>query len=197
MADELWPVKFPINSTEINFIAAALSVLLYIVVSLITCRKPFPLDRMLHRGVYNVNPEKKDIRTRLTWRTLLDHLVSITPEYTRGDKAIAWGVFAYSILYQFLGAFVGVTVASRFFHWGVPEWSRYFFVVVLLVPCIAGIVTTVWFTFGSIHDLRRLFRDLEARSRDPLDNGMVEGHVSLADKAAFDAVDSQSSTPNN
>ena len=197
VADELWPVKFPINSTEINFIAAALSVLLYIVVSLITCRKPFPLDRMLHRGVYNVNPEKKDIRTRLTWRTLLDHLVSITPEYTRGDKAIAWGVFTYSILYQFLGAFVGVTVASRFFHWGVPEWSRYFFVVVLLVPCIAGIVTTVWFTFGSIHDLRRLFRDLEARSRDPLDNGMVEGHVSLADKAAFDAVDSQSSTPNN
>ncbi len=34
-------------------------------------------------------------------------------------------------------------------------------------------------------DIRRLFRDLEARKRDALDNGMVDGHVSLADKAAF------------
>ena len=48
-----------------------------------------------------------------------------------------------------------------------------------------GIGTTVWFTIGSILDIRRLFRDLEARKRDALDNGMVDGHVSLADKAAF------------
>ena len=40
---------------------------------------------------------------------------------------------------------------------------------------------------GSMMDIRRLFRDSETRKRDALDNGMVEGHVSLADKAAFAA----------
>ena len=189
VADALWPVKFPINSTEINFIAAATSVILYFVVSLLTCRKPFNLERMLHRGIYAVEddaaaPAAAEPQPSFA-RRLLDHLVSITPEYTRGDRIIAWGVFFYSIVYQFLFAFIGVTIASRVFHWGVPQWSRYFFVVTLAVPCLAGLVTTFWFAWGTSRDIRRLFRDLEARTRDALDNGMVEGHVSLVDKAAF------------
>ncbi len=54
--------------------------------------------------------------------------------------------------------------------------------LIIAVP----VITSVWFTWGGIKDLRRLFRDLEIRVRDDLDNGMVEGHVSLADKAAFE-----------
>ena len=59
--------------------------------------------------------------------------------------------------------------------------------ITLAVPFVLGIGTTVWFTIGSIVDIRRLFRDLENRTRDALDNGMVDGHVSLSDKAAFAA----------
>ena len=180
-----WAAKFPVNATEINFIAALVSVMLYFAVSLATCREPFNLERLLHRGAYSGADEKKDIHVKLTWKTLLNHFVSITPEYTRGDKVIAWSVFFYSIVYKFLFAFVGVVFASRLFHWGVPQWSDYFFVVTILVPGVAGLCTTVWFACGTVVDLRRLFRDLEARKRDDLDNGMVEGHVSLADKRRF------------
>ena len=33
--------------------------------------------------------------------------------------------------------------------------------------------------------MRRLFRDLNARVNDPLDNGQVSGEVSLADEKRF------------
>lgn len=187
VSDELWPVKFPINSTEIGFIADLVAYFLYITISLATCREPFNLERMLHRGKWAGADEKKEIHTRLTWKTLLNHFVSITPEYTRGDKIITWFVFFYTVFYKFLLVFVGAYIASQTFHWGVKQWSDYFFVITLAVPFVLGIGTTVWFTIGSIIDIRRLFRDLENRTRDALDNGMVSGHVSLADQAAFSA----------
>jgi hypothetical protein len=36
-----------------------------------------------------------------------------------------------------------------------------------------------------------MFKDLEKRIANPLDDGRVEGHVSLADKARFDEIDKQ------
>ena len=41
--------------------------------------------------------------------------------------------------------------------------------------------------------LIQLFRDLEKREIDPLDNGQVEGNVSLADKAKFASIEENSS----
>ena len=49
--------------------------------------------------------------------------------------------------------------------------------------------TAVWFGICGFIDLRQMFRDLEARAASPLDDGSVEGGVSLADKAAVDAID--------
>ena len=94
-------------------------------------------------------------------------------------------MFFYTIFYKFLFAFVGAYVASKTFNWGERQWSSYFFIITIAVPFVLGIGTTIWFTIGSIMDIRRLFIDLEARKRDALDNGMVDGQVSLADKAAF------------
>ena len=107
-------------------------------------------------------------------KRLLNHLVNITPDYTRGDRIVTWIVFVYSIIYKFLIAFVGVAVLGRAMRWGARQWSGYFFVVSIAVPAVVGLVTTVWFGIGTVRDLRQLFRDLETRVRDDRDNGMVE-----------------------
>ena len=59
-----------------------------------------------------------------------------------------------------------------------------------VIPCLLAVVTTVWFGVGGFFGLRKLFRDLAARrATDDLDDGRVEGHVSLAEKRALEAAD--------
>ena len=183
-------VKFPINSYEIGMIAMISGVLAYIIGSLVTFRRPYNLDRLLHRGQYAVDGEWRK-KTPWSLRTMWSKLIGITPEYSRGDRVIAWSVFFYNIVYKLLLTFVAVLIWNHFSPWPIEWWSRYFFVVILVVPSLAGIATTFWFMGGGIIDLRRLFRDLSRRVDDPLDNGQVEGHISLADKARLGEANSR------
>ncbi len=183
---EMNAVKFPINSYELYFMAMISGIVAYVVGSFLTQRKPFNLDRLLHRGVYDVANEYKE-PFKWTPANAVKKLIGITPEYTLGDRIIAWSVFGYAIVYKFGFCFVGVLIWNMFSPWPVEWWSTYFLITSLWVTAILGIVSTVWFMIGGFIDIRALFRDLNARTDNPLDNGMVEGHVSLADKAAFEA----------
>ncbi len=182
-------VKCPVNAIEFNFFLSVLCVILYLGVSRLTCRKPFNLDRMLHRGKYGLG-EKREIKQKWTLRTVFSNLIGITPEYTRGDKAIAWGVFLYSFVYGFGLAFAGVVVWNVIHPWPVKWWCWYFVIQFFVIPCILACFTTVWFGVGGFFGLRQLFRDLAARKdTNDLDDGRVEGNMSLADKAALEKVD--------
>ncbi|MFA6929807.1 MAG: sodium:panthothenate symporter [Lentisphaeria bacterium] len=89
-------VKFPINSIEIYCIAMFAGISSYIVVSLITYRHPYNLDRLLHRGQYSID-EKKAIKAKWSWRTVAGKLIGITPEYTLTDRIISWSLFCYTL----------------------------------------------------------------------------------------------------
>ncbi len=182
------PVDFPINSYEITFIAICVSITLYIVVSKLTCREPFNLERMLHRGKYAVDGEVKP-QMKWTLRNVFAKLIGITPAYSKGDRVIAYVLFFYSIVYSFIIMFVSVVIWNAVSPWPLNWWSNYFFVSLLLVPCIVAAITAVWFGIGGFVNLLQLFRDLKTRIVNPLDNGRVEGNMSLADKAQLEAAD--------
>ena len=178
------PVKFPINSYEIYLVTMFITLAIYCAVSLATQKEPFNLDRMLHRGIYSDSGEEKK-PVRMTLKTILGKMVGINGEYTRGDRVIAWGVFWYSFVYRFILSFVVVVIWNVVSPWPLKWWGLYFFVTTLLIPGVVAFVSTFWFGIGGAVDLVRLFRDLEHREADILDNGQVDGNVSLADRARF------------
>jgi len=181
-------VKFPINSYELYFMSMLSGIAAYIIGSLVTYRGPYNLERLLHRGQYSIDGEKK-IVSAWTLRNFLSKLIGITPEYTRGDKIIAWSVFCYTFVYQIGLCFVAVLLWNMISPWPIEFWSHYFFITSMLVAGAIGIVSTVWFLIGGIIDARRLFKDLAARVDNPLDDGRVKGHVSLVDVEALGSDD--------
>ena len=199
---EMSAVKCPINTYEMMFIIMCVTITLYVLVSLsetlkisfkpfgIRWRKDklFNLERMLHRGKYSLDGE---VKTQMKWtfKNVFSKLIGITPEYSKGDKVIAWGIFSYSIVYQFGLAFLMVLIWNIVAPWPSNWWTVYFLIIVLVVPAIMAAITSVWFGIGGVVDLVKLFRDLKTRIVNPLDDGRVEGNMSLADKAQLEAVD--------
>lgn len=180
--------KFPINSMELYGINMALSLGLYVVVSLLTCREPFNMDRMLHRGKYHREGDKHD-ELATTWRTILPKLLGIDKQYTRGDKILAWSVFIWSFGVCFLVYFVGVALWNLISPWSNQAWATWFFIWNFVVAGIVGLVSTVWFTIGGTIDLRRLFRDLAQKEVNVLDDGRVVGHISADDVELVEKVE--------
>ena len=170
---EMNPVKCPINSYEFYFMTMVASLILYVAFSLATCREPFNLDKMLHRGIYRVEGVSLE-KQKITWKSVWSQIIGITKEYSKGDRMIAWGVFFYCFVYGFGGTFLGVVIWNFFAPWKIEWWGNYFLVVFLVVPGIISFITTFWFGIGSVIDMRRLFRDLNARRENPQDNGQVQ-----------------------
>ncbi len=181
-------VKCPVNSFEFNFFMMIFTLILYVVVSKLTCKQPFNLDRMLHRGKYNLDNRPP---LKLDWhpKHVFSNLIGITPEYTKGDKAIAYAVFGYSFVYGFLLSFILVVIWNAFSPWPISYWSWYFIITALIVPGIIAIITTFWFGIGGMIDMFRTFRALEARIANPLDDGRVEGEMSIFEKEELEERD--------
>jgi hypothetical protein len=166
------PIKFPINSKEIFFLAMLFSLASYWIFSLATCRKPFNLDQMLHRGEY---ADEKSIQPPAVKRSIFSRLIGITPEYTKGDRVIAYSVFCYTFVYRFIFTFIMVVIWNAVSPWHPHWWDRYFLITSLIVPGIVAAISSVWFLIGGVIDLKRLFRDLNNRREiDEHDNGVVE-----------------------
>lgn len=174
----LWkvtPNKFPINSMEINFIALLMSLIAYLIVSLITCHKVYDLNALLNR-------DKQNKTFQWTRVKIINRLLGIDEHYTRGDKIIAHAVFFWSFVWGFGISFVGIIVWNHFFKWPDSWWCTRVLVVMIIVPSIVALITTIWFGYGSIIDLGKMFSMLRSHNEDTFDNGQVSSSQSSIKK---------------
>ncbi len=184
------PNKFPINSMEISFLVNLTTVILYVTVSLLTCKEPFNMERMLHRGIYSESGEVKD-KTKFSLKSFItEKMVGIDSNYTRGDKILAWSVFGYSFVYGFGLCFFAVVVWNAVSPWPAEWWLHYFFIKNFAVAFVIAVVSTFWFSICGTIDLKKMFNLLASREEtDVLDDGRVEGHMSAADVKRFKAIE--------
>lgn len=174
--------KFPITGQEMSFISSISGMATYVIVSLLTCRENFNLERMLHRGIYNIEHKVADISvSKEKWT--LSKLAGISAEYSLKDKIIAWFIF-YWAFYIFGIFMVQLCLALIFPSLKNNEmfWTKWWLYYTLPQSLLVAIVTTIWFSTGSIIDLHKMFITLRDTSRNRAsDDGRVVGHLNADD----------------
>lgn len=170
VAQQIWESKFPLNGAQIGFFGSLAAIIVYGVVSLLTCRKDYDMDRLLHRGKYAVAQEKA-FATKSKKHVLWGKLIGIDDNFTLGDKWLAGGLFGWGVLW-FIVFIVGTTW-NLLAPWPPAVWSHFWYVVAIGLPIFFAVVTAFWFAWGGIRDMRLLFQRLKHERVDTSDNGMV------------------------
>jgi SSS family solute:Na+ symporter len=169
------------DGMQIAFIAMLMAVAVYVGVSLLTCREDFNMDRMLHRGKYAeiaaelgelVDPPARK-PPKLSW----GRLIGYDEHFSRGDKWIAGGLFAWSMMFVCFEVFG--SIAYLIHPWPDSGWLAYWHIFVVVVPVLFAVAISIWFTWGGVRDALYLFRRLESEQANPLDDGMVQNHQNL------------------
>lgn len=161
--------EFPVNGVMVFSISAVCSTLVYVAVSLATCKEDFNLDQLLHRGEYAVEDSKAQTTTQ---RRSFKEILGITKEFTRLDKIIYLGSYLWIV--GFLALNLGCT-AWNFWVQELPTgfwiglWKSY-----LVTLGVVMVGATFWFTIGGFIDLKALYRHLATERIDDDDDGFVD-----------------------
>jgi SSS family solute:Na+ symporter len=170
----------------LSFFVMVIAVLLYIGISLLTCRRPFDLKSILSRAAQH--QESQILEPTKTRAPLLHRILGIDAQFTRGDRIIAYSIFGYGML--MFGLVIGMASWQYLLPWtlnllnvdpetiqalklGPAGWTRLWLCFGLIFPGVIALVTLVWFGIGGIIDLRHFFRDMKNLRRDANDDGIV------------------------
>jgi solute:Na+ symporter, SSS family len=172
-AQKLWPLyhdgqKFPINSQHLFFFAMMVSIVLYVIISLLSGKKEFDLDKMLHRGKYAIADDATTVTDKPV--TGLQALFGINKDFTPGDKIIYWAITGWSLAWGVI--FLIGTFWARTFGISVQAWGTFWHLfswMIFIVVCS----TTIWFSIGGLIDLKKMFHRLSTVNRDASDDGEI------------------------
>ncbi|MBC8008720.1 MAG: sodium:solute symporter [Burkholderiales bacterium] len=163
---ELAP-QFPLNGAWMALIASLSALTVYIVVSLLTCRADFDLNKLLHRDA--VAPAAAETSPAVAMRGY-ERWLGINREFTRGDRFIYFAKIGWAGFWFLV--FVVISVIALI--WGVPAsfWPKWW-LFTLVLGLVVGAATVVWFLWGGTKDLFDLMRTLRTTERDATDDGTV------------------------
>ncbi|MFA6134470.1 MAG: sodium:proline symporter [Phycisphaerae bacterium] len=193
------PEKFPLNGMYMGAIVCGVAAMVYVIVSLLTCRQDFDMDRMLHRGKYRVEAHKIEDVKALSGRWTLAKILGFDADFSFWDKVICAGLFIWSVfwtllvivgtiwnmwqpLMRWLG--LGGSILDAVKPWPQEWWVHYWYIVGILLPFFIAAVTFVWFGFGGVVNLAQFFTRLKTLKRDARDDGRVVAHHLASDEPA-------------
>ena len=180
---QIYP-EFPLNGVEIAFYGMFAAVAIYVVVSLLTCKEDHDMDRLLHRGRYAVKTDLPEAESEPR-PPLIIRIIGIGKEFTKWDKVIAVGLFAWTMIWVVV-LIIG-SAWNAFSPLSNEFWASYWHVVGIGIPVFLCLVTAIWFTYGGVRDIRQLFTGLRREQVDALDDGTVVNHRNLNEVAATSA----------
>ena len=175
---QVYGSAFPMNGIQVSMTATLIAITVYMVVSLLTSRQDFDLDRMLYRGKYaEIRAMLGEVAEPLCltgWKVRWGKLIGIDGNFSQGDKWIAGALFSWNV-FLFTVFLIGTTW-NVIAPWPTAVWSSYWHVVGIGIPILISCVTGVWFTWGGVRDIRDLFQRLRIQKINNLDDGTVIGH---------------------
>lgn len=169
--------NFPLNGVWVSFGAMLCAIAVFITVSLLTCRKDFNMDRMLHRGAYATGETLDAPVRRFSFKTLFGW----DADFTTADKWVAGSLVVWSLFW--LGVLITGCIWNAIAPWPLSVWSTFWEIVGIGIPILIAVVTGIWFTWGGILDIRLLFHRLHHEKVNLLDDGTVRDHRNLDEVA--------------
>lgn len=164
---QIYGDAFPFNGIEIYFWVAVIASALYIVISLLTSRGNFDLDAMLHRRTAQPSASAP----KIPW---LERLLGIDGDYTRRDRQVVAGIFCFTMGMSAI-SLLG-TLWCWLSPWPITWWSAFWKIFGLGIPLVVAAVTTVWFAWGGLGDLRSFFTQIRSKQLNHDDDGRVVDH---------------------
>ena len=169
---QIWPDisigTLVLNGQHLGVFSILVSIAVYVVVSIMTCRNPHNMDRLLHRGEYAVT----DDQTERHCAPLIEKLFGITREFSRGDKLIFLIVNIW--LFGWAAVFIVGTVWNLTYDVPSAAWRWWWGSVHLPILFAAATLFTIWFGIGSFRDVSRLFKELRKSRPDESDDGFLK-----------------------
>ena len=164
---------FKLDGQWIFFFAMVISAEVYMLFSFFGSRTTFNLEKMLHRGEYQIKEDhvadEPAIAPTWNWKQLF----GFTKEFTFGDKLIYGLMVSHSFV--LFSLFVVVTAIALLFSFSDRNWANYhrYFTSAYL---FASFAILVWVSVGGLKDLARLFKNLKKIKHDVNDDGIVRDH---------------------
>lgn len=172
------PEKYPINGMVMSALVALIASTVYAVVSLMSRKPTFNMDRMLHRSQYAIASEHTEATDEPVkgWRRLFNFKGR---EFTKRDLfisyfSVGWGLLTLVIFIAGTAIAMVVEIPDKVWLW--------YWICMSVFTLVMGTVTTTIILLGGFRNMFEMFQYLKTAKRSETDDGTVIGHHNLADE---------------